>query len=184
MTRGMRTALAAGLVVALAAAGAGVSDAAAKRAQAAKRDAVGLGVGYRPPEFSGTDLQGRTHTLAAYRGSVLVLHFWATWCPYCRGEIPELTQLSGGEWAGRGVRVLAVSTDQGLEKLRRFVGKSGLPYAVIADAQQDFMISDKYGISGIPVTYVIGRDGHIASRLSGAGDIIAEVRKALEAPVS
>lgn len=179
-----RTALAAGLAAALGVAGSACSDAAVKRAKGAKRDAVGLGVGYRPPEFSGKDLEGRSHTLAAYRGSVLVLHFWATWCPYCRGEIPELTQLSGSEWAGRGVQVLTVSTDQEPAKLQQFIRNARLAYPVIADAQQDFVISDQYGISGIPVTYVIGRDGHIASRLNGAGDILAEVRKALEAPAS
>ena len=170
-----------GLAIAV---GAGLADAAAKPSAAKKRDAVGLGIGYRTPDFSATDLQGQPQSLASYKGSVLVLHFWASWCPYCRGEIPELTQLSQGEWTSKGVRVLTVSTDQELPTIQQFVAQSRLPYPVIADIQTDFSASDQYAISGIPVTYVIGRNGHIVSRLNGAGDITAEVRKALAAPAA
>lgn len=142
-------------------------------------EAVGLGAGYRPPQFTASDLDGQVHSLASYQGHVLVLHFWASWCPYCRGEIPELTQLYQ-EWASKGVRVLAVSTDQDVAKLRRFVGTTKLPYPVVADAAVPSSVAKRYGISGVPVTYIVTRNGRIASRLSGSGDILGAVQRALE----
>jgi len=140
--------------------------------------AVGLGVGYRPPEFTARDLSGKRQSLADQQGKVVVLHFWATWCPYCRSEIPELTELHR-EWASKGVRVVAISTDDDLEALKRFVAQSGLPYPIIADAESKDSIAEQYAIAGIPITYVIGRDGLIARRLNGASEIIEAVKRAL-----
>ena len=142
-------------------------------------DHVGLGVGYRPPEFSVVDLQGQPHTLKQYQGQVLVLHFWAHWCPYYRSEIPELMQLYR-ERGSKGVQVLTVSTDQEPAKLRQFVKQSALPYPIVADAEADSPLADQYGISGIPMTYVITRDGYIAARLNGASDITDAVERALD----
>ena len=144
----------------------------------AKADRVGLGVGYRPPSFSASDLNGQTQSLKEYEGKVLVLHFWASWCPYCRGEISKLRELQE-RWTSRGVRVLAVSTDQDPEVLKQFVTQQGLPYPIIVDAQTESSVADQYGISGIPVTYVIARDGRIFARLSGTSDIVGTVQHAL-----
>ncbi len=141
-------------------------------------DRIGLGKGFRPPSFTATDLDGTTHTLEEYQGRVLVLHFWASWCPYCRTEIPELRELQQ-QWTSKDVRVLAVSTDEDLDTLKRFIAQHRLPYPVIADAQQETPISDQYGVSGIPVTYVMGRDGRIAERLNGAGEVIEAVQRVL-----
>ena len=126
-----------------------------------------------------TDLDGETHTLEAYQGRVLVLHFWASWCPYCRSEISELRELQQ-QWTSKDVRVMAVSTDQDLETLKRFIAQQRLPYPVIADVEQESSLSDQYGVSGIPVTYVIGRDGRIAERLNGASEIIETVQRVLK----
>ena len=143
-----------------------------------KHSAVGLGVGYQPPDFTVNDLMGKTHSLSQYRGNVVVLHFWASWCPYCRQEIPELTTLQQ-EWVDKGVRVLAISVDQDVATLKRFLAQSPLPYPVIADLQADPSVADQYGVSGIPVTYILSRDGHIASRLNGSAEIIEAVQHAL-----
>ena len=145
----------------------------------AARSATGLDVSDQPPPFSAVDLSGEQHTLQDYLGSVLVLHFWASWCPYCRGEIPKLKTLHE-QWASKGVRVLTVSVDEDPAQLRRFVAKAALPYPVVADGEANFSVSDRYGIDGIPVTYVVGRDGQIASALPGRADIIGAVQRALE----
>lgn len=142
---------------------------------------IGLGTGYRPPPFSARDLNGKTHTLEEYEDQVLVLHFWASWCPYCRSEIPKLKELQR-QWASRDVRVLAVSTDADLDTLKRFVDQEDLPYPVIADLEAESPIADQYGISGIPVTYVIAKDGRIFARLNGSSEIIATVERALQPP--
>ncbi len=145
---------------------------------ASKRKAIGLGVGYRPPDFSVRDLSGQPQSLSQYRGKVVVLHFWASWCPYCRQEIPELTTLHQ-DWAGKGVRVLTISIDQDVAKLKQYLAQSPVPYPVIADLQADPSVADQYGVSGIPVTYVLTRDGLIASRLNGSAEIIQAVEQAL-----
>lgn len=137
---------------------------------------IGLGVGYRPPEFTVRDLNGTWQSLGSQKGNVVVLHFWASWCPYCRSEIPELTELQQ-QWTSKGVRVLAVSTDDDVEKLKQFATQSGLPYPIIADAEAEDSVVEQYAISGIPVTYVIGRDGLIAHRLVGASEIIDAVKR-------
>jgi peroxiredoxin len=156
-----------------------VCGAGAASAERAKPAAFGLGVGYRPPEFESKDLGGTAQSIEKYRGSVLVLHFWATWCPYCRNEIPELTELQT-QWADKGVRVLAVSTDQDARKLEQFLAKSPVPYPVVHDPA----IAGQYAVSGIPVTYVVGRDGRIVQRLEGASDIISTVERALAEPAA
>ena len=139
------------------------------------RETVGVEAGYRPPSFAALDLTGQPHTLKDYEGRVLVLHFWASWCPYCRGEIAELTELHN-TWQEKGVRVLAVSTDEDIEALRQFVKAQRLPYPVIADANIRRSIAGQYGLEGIPVTFILTQDGHIALRLDGASDIIAAVQ--------
>ena len=144
-----------------------------------RNEAIGLEVGDRPPPFSARDLDGTRHALTGYQGSVLVLHFWASWCPYCRGEIPKITALHT-QWRSRGVQVLTISTDRDAEQLRRFVKQTALPYPVIADGEVRSSVADEYGISGIPVTYIVTPDGHIASRLDGSGDIVGAVQDTLE----
>ena len=143
-----------------------------------KGDAIGFGVGYWPPDFTAKDLAGHRQTLQQYQGRVVVLHFWASWCPYCRGEIPKLKQVEQ-RWTPHDVSILAVSTDHDVDTLKQFIDQQRLSYPVIADAQADFSISEQYGISGIPVTYVIGKDGRIVSRLHGSSDIAGTVQTAL-----
>ncbi len=149
-------------------------------ATASRHDLIGLAVGYQPPQFSTTDCRGQPHTVTAYTGQVLVLHFWASWCPYCRGEIPKLTKLAQPDWQAKGVRVLAISIDEDPTVLEQFITTSNLPYPIVADRQAVWSVADQYNISGIPVTFVIGRDGDITARLRGAGDIVGAVEQALK----
>ena len=152
-----------------------IASAAVLPAQAARRFAAGTserGVkpGLKPPEFSLKDLQGKRQSFAQYKGDVILLHFWATWCPYCRAEIPKLTRIHK-ELGDKGVTILSVSVDQNESKLRSFVDSKHIPYVVIPDVAQDFQMASEYAIAGVPVTYVIGRDGRIVTRLMGGGDL-------------
>ena len=139
--------------------------------------AVGLDVGKKPPEFSVTDLQGQTHSLKSYRGQVLVLHFWASWCPYCRQEITELRELQT-QWADKNVRVLAISNDEDASKLKAFVQEQNLPYPVVWDREQPQPVSPQYGLQGIPLTYIISPKGRVAARMEGSSEIIEAVKRA------
>ena len=140
----------------------------------------GLRQGKQPPEFSATDLAGAPQSLQAYRGKIVILHFWATWCPYCRGEVPKLKEVQS-RWGSKQVQILAVSVDENLAALQQFVQAQQLPYAVIWEGQAQDVLSDLYGVSGLPTTYVIGRDGLVIKRLTGASDLVATVQQAVDA---
>ncbi len=142
------------------------------------KNTVGVGVGYRAPEFEANDIIGQRHVLKEYQGQILVLHFWASWCPYCRAEIPKLKQIKD-KLTSKGVKILTVSTDEDVNQLKEFIERSELPYPVIADTMTDPSIVQQYGISGIPVTFVISPSGHIASRLNGSGDVLGAVERAM-----
>jgi peroxiredoxin len=144
----------------------------------AAQEPEGLSVGQRPPAFSLLDLNGQRQTLTQYRGRVVVLHFWASWCPYCRGEIPKLLQIHE-QGATQDVTVLTVSVDQDLAQLQAFVQQAGLPYIVIPDARSSSPIASAYGVRGIPVTYLLDRDGRIAYRFFGSADLLGTLQRLL-----
>ncbi len=134
---------------------------------------VGLSMGQVPPALNAVDTQGKKHQLEDYQGKLIVLHFWATWCPYCRKEMPKLKQVQA-QFADE-VKVLAVSVDEDESRLKQFLEKESLPYTVLVDAKTDFELARNYGISGIPVTYIINREGKIAKRAMGPIDIVTDV---------
>lgn len=146
-----------------------VADAKSRRVE------EGLAIGLHPPRFAAQDLSGTRHTLQQYEGTIVVLHFWASWCPVCRGEIPKLADLY--QRASRhDLTVLTVSVDQDLAQLKAFVERARLPYPIIPDSQLTPSVADRYGIHGIPVTYVLARDGRIAARFIGSADLIPAVQ--------
>ncbi len=124
------------------------------------------GTGFRPgqlaPEFSLNDLKGRTLRLTDYRGRVVLLNFWATWCEPCRHEIPEFIQLQQNT---PGLQILGVSLDDSDEPVRTFYGDFKMNYPV---AVGDAALARKYGgILGLPITFLIGCDGRVASKHIG-----------------
>ncbi len=147
----------------------------------AAKGIVGVAPGYQLPDFSATDLAGQPQSLGQYKGQVLVLHFWASWCPYCRGEIPKLTRLAE-QFGSKGVRVLAISGDEDLELLKAFIADRRLPYPVVADMVSRTPVFDQYGMTwvGIPVTFILAKDGHTAFRLTGTSDIVGAVQTLLK----
>ncbi len=171
------TAIVAAGVVLLAFYGTQMVDAAKGDAKA--DDLIGVGTGYRLPAFKVADRAGQPHELSQYKGQVLVLHFWASWCPYCQKEIPKLTQLTK-DFSEKGVRVLAVSSDQDPAALQAFLKEHALPYPIAMNMQGDRSVFEQYGVTGIPVTLVIARDGRIVERLNGSSDIVGTVERALK----
>ena len=136
----------------------------------------GLEPGQRPPDISVTDVAGKTHTLSTYakQGDVVLLHFWATWCPYCRNEIPKLTRISEQQ---PEVKIVAVSVDEDAAKLREFLKQHPLPYPVVAEAEQSQPLSPRFDVQGIPASYLIDRQGLIANHFRGQADLEGAVRR-------
>ena len=124
----------------------------------------GVLVGKPAPDFTLEDLKGAEVSLGQLRGKVVAIVFWASWCPHCKKEVPELNRLDK-ELKGKGLEVLAVSFKESPEKLKPFAEKNGITYRVLLDRKG--AVSSTYGIVGLPSLVLVDRDGVI--RFSGTG---------------
>jgi cytochrome c biogenesis protein CcmG/thiol:disulfide interchange protein DsbE len=116
------------------------------------------------PDFSVTDLQGKTLTLADYKGKVLIINFWATWCPPCRREIPDFVE-AYKELKGEGLEILGVSVDElTAPALVDWTKRVGINYPVALATPK--IITDYEPGDYIPATIVIDRKGLIRYRQS------------------
>jgi peroxiredoxin len=116
------------------------------------------------PEFSLKDLQGFERTLASYKGKVLFLNFWATWCPPCRAEIPDFIE-AYRELKDQGLEILGVSVDEMSEAtLLEWAKNAGLNYPVALATSRIY--ADYRPGDYIPATIVVDREGMIRHRQS------------------
>jgi len=148
-----------------------------------RSELVPVGVGVKAPGFTVNTLDSvpRKRTLDDYRGNVVLINIWATWCAPCRVEMPSIEQLHRS-YSGKGLRILAVSVDDpGTEpQVRSFVKEYGLTFDVLHDpGGQEGTISRNYQTSGYPETVIIGRDGIIRKKLLGAHDWNSAENRAL-----
>lgn len=112
------------------------------------------------PGFTLPDLNGKPVSLADFKGKVVVLDFWATWCPPCRREIPDFIKLQT-EYGSKSVQIVGIALDEP-GKVQEFARQNGMNYPVLLGTQE---ISVKYGgIEGIPTTFIIDKNGKIANR--------------------
>jgi cytochrome c biogenesis protein CcmG/thiol:disulfide interchange protein DsbE len=136
-----------------------------------RKELFPVAVGSKAPDFAAVTLDSipREKRLAEYRGQVVLINVWATWCLPCRVEMPSIEALHQA-YAPRGFKVLAVSIDDPghAETIRSFVKQYKLTFEVLHDPEQK--IVELYDISGYPETFVIGRDGVIRKKLLSATD--------------
>jgi peroxiredoxin/outer membrane lipoprotein-sorting protein len=124
-------------------------------------------VGKPAPPFKLTALDGKSQVaLTALKGKVVVLDFWAVWCPHCVDEMPSLNQFAE-QRKNTGVVVLAIDQDDDKEKVKPFVAEHNLTLQVLLD--DGHKVSEDYGVNGIPHTVVIGRDGQVKNVFIGYG---------------
>ncbi len=119
------------------------------------------------PAFVLNSLDGKPLALADYRRKVIVLNFWATWCPPCVEETPSLEKFSEAV-RPLDVVVLGVSVDDDPAALARFVAKYHLTYPIARDPGR--ALAAHYGTFKFPETYIIGRDGKVAEKIIGPMD--------------
>lgn len=123
-------------------------------------------IGNPAPEFTVTDAD-RTVALKDLRGKVVVLNFWATWCPPCVEEMPSLVQMQR-QLKDKGVTVLAVSTDDDARQYRTFLEKNRVELLTVRDPQQKS--NELYGTFKFPETYIIDRQGVLRRKFIGPVD--------------
>jgi len=117
------------------------------------------------PDFSLPDLTGHPVTLSSYRGKVVLLDFWATWCEPCRDEIPGFVQLQN-EYGSHGLQIIGISMDDTVTPVRDFYQRFHINYPVIMGGAK---MGELYGgVLGLPIAFVIGKDGRILAKHIGA----------------
>ncbi len=121
-----------------------------------------VNVGDKAPNFSITTEKGRTVSVSDFGGKVLVLNFWATWCPPCIQEIPSLHQFAA-TMKDKGVVVLAVSVDKNEKAYKTFLARARPAFETARDP--DANISSDYGTFKWPETYVIDKNGKVVQKL-------------------
>lgn len=128
-------------------------------------------VGTRAPDFAVRDMQGRPVSLSDLRGDVVLLNIWATWCGPCREEMPSMQRLHE-QLGDEGLRIVAVSIDgagSGAERagdVAAFARQFGLTFPIWLNPSGD--IQRTYRTTGVPETFLIGRDGVIRKKVIGA----------------
>jgi peroxiredoxin len=128
----------------------------------------GITIGAVAPNFQLWDLNGEPIALSNYRGKVVFLNFWATWCGPCRVEMPAM-ELLYREFDRKEFEILAVSTDpQGVAVTRPFRNELGLSFPILHDS--DFRVGVAYGARTLPMTFLVDRHGVVRHRIFGARD--------------
>lgn len=116
-------------------------------------------------DFALRDMKGKRVRLSDFRGKVVLLNFWATWCLPCRREMPSLERLYQS-YRSRGLVVVAVSIDRASSAtVRAFAEEMGLSFSVLHDP--DDLTSPRYGVIGIPYSFLISPAGRIVYRVAG-----------------
>ncbi|MGC1453923.1 MAG: TlpA disulfide reductase family protein [Nitrospirota bacterium] len=117
-------------------------------------------------DFSLQDMSGKTVKLSDYKGKVVLLEFWATWCPPCRASVPGLEKLHKA-YKDKGLVLLAVSMDEGgWDEVRSFIKESGITYTILKGTED---VAKKYQVRSIPLMLVLDKEGKISKRYLGMG---------------
>lgn len=132
-----------------------------------QHDARPVAIGDPAPDFSVPALPSGSVDLKSYRGQIVVLNLWATWCPPCVEETPSLVQFAE-KMKAHGVVVLGISVDEDSSALQNFVQENHIAYPIGRDP--DRSLSARYGTVQFPETYILDRRGRLAEKVIGATD--------------
>lgn len=127
--------------------------------------AEGLEKGEMAPNFELEKMDGEKVKLSDYRGEKVMLNFWATWCPPCRAEVPDMQKLH----ENKDVTILAVNLlgqESGIDPVEEFLEDYGVTFNVLLD--EDLVVAETYGIQPVPTTYMIDTEGVIQNMAFGA----------------
>jgi peroxiredoxin len=139
---------------------------------------IGKNAYSKAPDFTLKDVHGKSVSLASHKGKVVLINFWATWCPPCKAEMPSMNKLYN-EIKARGFEVISVSTDNSLSAVKDFLAKNRLDFTVLFDENRT--VARQYHVFSMPITFLIDRNGMIVDKFSGEEDWTdPDIRKKIE----
>ena len=140
---------------------------------------VGLEVGERFPDFNETDIAEQPLSVAAHRGRVTMIDFWATWCAPCRAEMPNVIA-TYNQYSAQGFDIIGVSLDDNLSAVTPFTQAQGMTWPQYCDGQGwDNKLAKKYGVQSIPMDYLLDRHGIIICKELRGEELGQAVAKAV-----
>jgi peroxiredoxin len=119
------------------------------------------------PNFTLRDETGKVVALSEFRGQIVVLNFWATWCPPCIEEMPSLNKFAE-RYQGKGIQVIGLSVDENADAYADFLASNQIKFLTLRDPAHN--TSDTYGTFRFPETYIISREGRLLRKVIGAID--------------
>lgn len=155
--------------------------AAVEKQKAALQLQAGLKPGAPFPPFDEKDMNGKPFSLAAFKGKVVLVDFWATWCPPCVAEMPNVVA-AYKKYHDKGFEIAGISLDESRSALDAFLKKNDMTWPQYFDGKGwDNVLAGKYGIRSIPATFLLDRDGKIIDRDLRGEDLEKAVAKAVGA---
>lgn len=122
-------------------------------------------IGKQAPDFRLKDIRGKETALSTYRGNVVLLNFWATWCGPCKAEMPSLNALYKS-MKDRGFAVLAISVDTSEKPVKSFISDNGITFPALMDSDREVSF-DLFGVIGLPTSYLIDKNGIVVEKFMG-----------------
>ncbi len=123
--------------------------------------------GVAPPDFTLPSLNGKSITLSELKGTVVLINFWATWCPPCKLEMPSMERLYR-KIKHNGFTILAVDIMEKPKTVKKFVRENKLSFPILLDTTGE--VSAKYMATAIPTSYIVDKDGNAVGRVLGPRD--------------
>jgi len=121
----------------------------------------------RPDDFTLTDIKGVSHSLSQYRGNVLIVNFWASWCPPCVHEMPSMSALKG-KFRDDSLEILAINLGEKSEDINEFLKKHPVNFPILLDPEQK--IPKQWNVFAFPTSYLLDKDGVIRFSVAGGVD--------------
>ena len=132
------------------------------------------------PDFRESDVNGKPLSISQFKGKVVLVDFWATWCPPCIREVPEI-QKAYAKFHDQGFEIVGISLDVDKESLLKFTAEKKMPWPEFFDGKKwENKLAVKYGVDATPTSYLLDRHGKIIKQLAPEDDLETEVAKALK----